>query len=207
VGRRLLNLLTLMSLLLFVLFAVACARSHLVWREYLKWGEADGLTWHRVVLRLGRGQVGVAFERVAFLPPVPDDVISAISDEHGNFRTGGLTYGRVDPRNEMTRQLTTFWRRQGFYFVFRRDRRPEYLYREAGSTYYKQPKVETRFIADTPYWPLLLLGATPPALHILRTRRRRRRVRATSCERCGYDLRATPGRCPECGHVPAGATA
>ena len=76
--HRLLNLLTAMSLLLCVLLTVACIRSHLVYREWVKWGEATGLVWHRVVLRLGRGQVGVALTRRNHLPPVPEDVASKI---------------------------------------------------------------------------------------------------------------------------------
>ena len=57
-------------------------------------------------------------------------------------------------------------------------------------------------IVMIPTWlPLLLLGILP-GLAIRRVITRRRNRRAGLCRNCGYDLRATPDRCPECGAVP-----
>jgi hypothetical protein len=56
-----------------------------------------------------------------------------------------------------------------------------------------------------PYWlPTTLFALAPTAWLIGRTRRRRRQ-RAGLCPNCGYDLRATPDRCPECGRSASNA--
>jgi hypothetical protein len=52
-----------------------------------------------------------------------------------------------------------------------------------------------------PHWLASLLSAILPTVWLL-NRVRRRRVEGQDCPRCGYDLRATPARCPECGGVP-----
>ncbi len=53
-----------------------------------------------------------------------------------------------------------------------------------------------------PYWSLAVLTAILPGTAIIRgTRGRRiaRRIRDGLCRNCGYDLRASESRCPECG--------
>ncbi len=59
---------------------------------------------------------------------------------------------------------------------------------------------------STPGWPLVVIATTLPLFRVtallLRRHRRRSLNRAGLCASCGYDLRATPERCPECGNVP-----
>lgn len=56
----------------------------------------------------------------------------------------------------------------------------------------------SRFIA-VPYWALFVSTAALPAGRVLLWRRARRRAHAGYCRACGYDLRASGERCPECG--------
>ena len=53
-----------------------------------------------------------------------------------------------------------------------------------------------------PYYALALVFAAWPSFAFARWLRARRRVGRRLCPACGYDLRATPDRCPECGVVP-----
>jgi hypothetical protein len=77
-------------------------------------------------------------------------------------------------------------------YAFHRTRWPEYPFH--GSS-------PGRVMA--PYWAVLILAMMPMAPWIWQWRQRRRRVIVGFCRSCGYDLRATPGRCPECGTAAA----
>jgi hypothetical protein len=51
--------------------------------------------------------------------------------------------------------------------------------------------------------PLFAIMPLAAGARHVRRRHRAGRLRAGRCIACGYDLRATPERCPECGMIPA----
>jgi hypothetical protein len=61
-----------------------------------------------------------------------------------------------------------------------------------------------------PFWLIALTFSLPGVVQwvIWGWRRARHRARSRSgiCTACGYDLQATPDRCPECGAIPGSAT-
>jgi hypothetical protein len=72
---------------------------------------------------------------------------------------------------------------------------PPSLLPPPGSTFTFFPSIKV----NVSYWLLMTLAAILPALRLVAWRRARRRRGSGCCAACGYDLRASKDRCPECG--------
>ena len=58
------------------------------------------------------------------------------------------------------------------------------------------------WVISIPYWMIVIVLVIPLTVIGVRRKRSRRRAERVSlglCPACGYDLRASPERCPECG--------
>jgi hypothetical protein len=98
----------------------------------------------------------------------------------------------------------------GFYwrsYVFNWDQPPhDFLEFKWGTLTYahrRLPATTVSRVVIIPSWFVYGAAAVLPLSWIVRRRLPRRSD--GRCHACGYDLRATPDRCPECGTVSAGA--
>jgi len=57
-------------------------------------------------------------------------------------------------------------------------------------------------VVAAPFWMIAIGLLLLPALVAFRFAYRRWKPKNGCCTTCGYDLRATPDRCPECGTIP-----
>ena len=176
--RRLLNLLTAMSLVLWAAVCVLWVRSY--WSR-----DAIMVTWpsgRAIVesvpgrasfgLSLGgdwSGERGVVFRRYPFQPEANRPLIDV--------------YAASPDRYEL-------WEWCSFAYLW--------------ASAYPDNDERTWRLLVLPWWALMLILAVFPVAWIRRWRRDRMHRGDDCCASCGYDLRATPGRCPECGTLNPG---
>jgi hypothetical protein len=173
--RRLLNLLTALSLLLCVAVVALWVRS--IWvSDTLKWVHAQDAPavagW--TTFYSGGGAFGVGRAECTYLGPNAEAAAQAL------------------------RLRLPWWESIDGATLASANLLPAAMTHVQNQT---NRRSNSQYI-QLPYWiPTALLVALP--LVRLRShvhhRRSLKRLRTAICPRCGYDLRATPDRCPECG--------
>jgi hypothetical protein len=200
-GRWLFNLAALVSLALLVISAGVWVRSEfvavlVVYGVYLPGTPMWPVIAQDTYFGVGRGEVSLGRETSAV------DMLPAKIPQPGVGRwdykefpaLGAVSY--IPPVSTVFLNLSPIsFTESGLGAVHWRS--PSYtgMAGDAGGWVSK----DTYFV---PLWAFVAMFAILPAVwHTALARRQMRRM-AGCCLKCGYDLRATPDRCPECGTVP-----
>ena len=176
--RRLLNLLTWLSLLMFLATVIMSARAVHTWDVFHV--QTPG---HVLFLSVGRAHAMVGGWSRAERDPAP----------HGFLRHQSLTPADRQKHWQAFVAPYLLWQFAGFY-----------------SAHDPVDDPKSKVVLGVPVWlPLAVFAAAPAARAVAgaRLRRRNARIRRGLCPACAYDLRATPGQCPECGDGNQGLTA
>jgi hypothetical protein len=189
--RRLFTILSALSLLLCVAVCVLWVRSYWVGDDFVVRNPIDdgAISWQRVTdIRLGRG--GIQVERVK---------LRVYTVNRDDKRVNELIFTIPPPPARSWEAADPEY--------------PDFLYGDAaaGLAGFAWSRYDTGggwlsvrgWGVIVPMWLPALLLTLPTAVTVRSRRRRKANARAGLCPQCGYDLRATPTRCPECGHVPA----
>ena len=193
--RRLLNLLTALSLMLCVAVVALWVRSHFVVDEVVYFGHVRARGCDGVSFVSYAGTLMCYWDHYSFPPADRLAFIGRASSGRvaSEFRRGVSRYRDAEEYRQNRDNFGLGW----FDSAVERQRG---MWKTSGiSCVRRTVRVPHGTVAVA-----LLICPVAVGFHRSYTRRRRR---SGLCPACGYDLRATPGRCPECGLIPAGAAA
>jgi len=170
--------LSVVSLVLCIATVVlwVSSRGYLTYLHWAKW--AGSQPWDRgrlVGLGSMEGCIMLGCEKIETTPHLSGIV------QHGYPDGFGLTRVSLGPLNGLPSPLGG--KRYALGWTYRNT--PEFR--------------QTAWEARCPAWIAVLAFAMLPAVWTILYFRRRRITGIGLCPACGYDLRATPDRCPECG--------
>lgn len=186
---RLFNLATVISLLLCAAIALLWLRSYWVSDDWSRdaYGLDSGRVFHKALLiRSGGG--GLAVARKVYTNSAPSVVSRYVPAPAGWLDVTWSSNPSVNyPAGGPLLPTMSWSSRSGFGLFVDRQRSSGYF-------------GESGFALVVPDWSLLAAASTLPFVWLIRRGLAiRQKAMEGRCRRCGYDLRATPDRCPECG--------
>jgi hypothetical protein len=195
VKRRVFKILSVVSLMLF-LATVG------VWiGSYLRWDSVEADRYYRWGLSINRGEFN--FSRTTLYPK------AVLASSHTLVRIPSFTVTSTGQRGPVSN-----------HWVFGHSSGPSSQYWLASPTLGFGHKVTPGIVGRSdskfvqffkgenwlfPAWLIVAITGLFPVYRIYTDaieRRAKKRISNHQCPVCGYDLRATPDRCPECGMVP-----
>jgi hypothetical protein len=183
--RRLFTLAAAVSMLLFILVALA-------WVQSCRFGV--GVAWSEVVAARG-------WRRTDVFGIADGRFVHWTSDSHqpGVEQDMPPQWYPIDARQRNSQSLRVDFGPRAFSFLGFGWEQGTFMNSTAPTDFYRR--------AAIPCWMVAGLCAIVPGLRIRAGYLRWRRGRPGRCSYCGYDLRASPGRCPECGTARQATTA
>jgi hypothetical protein len=171
--RWLMNMLAGASLLLFVTTIAMWIES-----EFASDFAYRGDSTSQISVAWGAGEIAVIFNKV------PNGGGPSTPEVHFHHFNHSISFGREAAHS--LGQSRSLWNRLGFIS----------LYQVKSVSWGGQMS-----LVSIPLWFLVLLSSVLPLARVQEGYLRWRRLRSGFCISCGYDIRATPDRCPECGTI------
>src|SRR5665213_3130757 len=188
--RRFVNSLTALSLALLVATAAIWVRSYFA-ADYLTLARMEDSTLSSRDVGSERGHMII---ETGSIQVTGSDAARAML-KRTYQQTAGVRWIRTTPRDTRFPFRESMLQKIGFLFDRRQATWPS-----------RPPSTDKSVIRASevvlPDWFLLLVSVILPIRWLVVFTRNKRQLRVGHCSSCGYDLRETPNRCPECGTIP-----